>query len=75
MKIELADIIALIVFIALIIAASNLAIKLYQTRADSPAKNQNQELCTQMGKVMETDKAVAVGSMCCTEYTCLEIKR
>lgn len=36
---------------------------------------QNQELCTQMGKVMETEKAAAVGSMCCTEYTCLEIKR
>lgn len=75
MKIELADIIALIVFIALIFAASNLAIKVYRTSTDFPAKNLNQELCTQMGKVMETEKAVSVGSMCCTEYTCLEIKQ
>lgn len=36
---------------------------------------QARELCTRMGKVMGTEKAVVVGSMCCTEYTCLEIKR
>lgn len=73
MKVELADIIAFIVFIALVFAASTLAVKLYRTKTDY--RTQKQELCTQMGKVMETEKAVAVGSMCCTEYTCLEIKQ
>lgn len=30
--------------------------------------------CKEMGKVMETQKAVLVGKMCCTEYSCQEIK-
>lgn len=51
------------------------ALALVQSGNNTETISKNQELCTQMGKVMETEKAVAVGSMCCTEYTCLEIKR